>query len=79
MIDSEKILLKAGIYALLIYSLISIVLYFTLYYGKIGNFTNLLNSGIDVLLFIPLYVIILVLCFSYIGRIDRNDQHGKTL
>ncbi|MEM0160232.1 MAG: hypothetical protein QW258_04265 [Thermoplasmata archaeon] len=79
MINSEKILLKAGIYALLVYSLISIVSYFALYFRKIGNFTNLLNSGIDVLLFIPLYVIILVLYFSYIRVIDRNGQHGKTL
>ncbi|MEM3933735.1 MAG: hypothetical protein QW364_01345 [Thermoplasmatales archaeon] len=79
MVSSEKIILKAGIYALLVYSLISIVSYFALYYRKIGNFTNLLNSGIDVLLFIPLYVTIVVLYFSYISVTNKNDQHGKTL
>ncbi|MEM0073117.1 MAG: hypothetical protein QXM60_01860 [Thermoplasmatales archaeon] len=78
-VSSEKIILKAGIYALLVYSLISIVSYFALYYRKIGNFTNLLNSGIDILLFIPLYVTIVVLYFSYIRVTNKNDQHGKTL
>ncbi|MEO0251187.1 MAG: hypothetical protein ABIM44_02970 [candidate division WOR-3 bacterium] len=79
MVSSEKIILKAGIYALLVYSLISIVSYFALYFRKIGNFTGSLNSGIDILLFIPLYVTIVVLYFSYIRVTNKNDQHGKTL
>jgi hypothetical protein len=60
----EKIVMKVGIYAALAYSITVIVSYTLLILSKTGNYEFLLNSGIDVLLFIPTYVIIVSIAFG---------------
>ena len=62
---NEKIVMRAGIYAVLAYSVISIALYALIYFTHIGNYKTMLNTGIDVLLSIPIYVIIVSMVFSY--------------
>lgn len=62
---NEKIVMRAGIYSLFVFSIISLTVYATLYYGNVGNYISLVNSGIDTLFFIPIYSIIVVLFFSY--------------
>lgn len=70
---NEKVVMRAGIYAFLAYSIILIVLYALLYFTHIGNYIIMLNTGIDVLFFIPIYAIIISLVFSY-KRVMKN--HG---
>lgn len=62
---NEKIVMRAGIYAFLAYSVISIALYALIYFTHIGNYKTMLNAGLDVLLSIPIYVIIVSMVFSY--------------
>lgn len=68
---NEKVVMRAGIYPFLAYSIISIALYALLYFTHIGNYKTMLNTGIDVLLFIPIYAIIVSIVFSY-KRVMKN-------
>ncbi len=61
----DRIVLRYGIYGLLTYSIISFALYFLLYFAKIGDYIRILNTGIDILLFIPIYIIIISIVYSY--------------
>ena len=70
---NEKVVMRVGIYAFLAYSIILIALYALLYFTHIGNYIIMLNTGIDVLFFIPIYAIIISLVFSY-KRVMKN--HG---
>lgn len=72
---NEKIVMRAGIYAFLAYSIISIALYALLYFTHIGNYKTMLNTGIDVLLSIPIYVIIVSMVFSYNRVMKKMNSH----
>ena len=70
---NEKIVMRAGIYAFLAYSVISIALYALIYFTHIGNYKTMLNTGLDVLLSIPIYVIIVSMVFSYKRIMKKRD------
>ena len=72
---NEKIVMRAGIYAFLAYSVISIALYALPYFTHIGNYTTMLNTGIDVLLSIPIYVIIVFMVFSYKRIMKKRNSY----
>ena len=73
---NEKIVMRAGIYAFLAYSVISIALYALIYFTHIGNYKTMLNTGLDVLLSIPIYVIIVSMVFSY-NRVMKKMNSYK--
>lgn len=64
-IKNEKIVMRAGIYTFLAYSILLIAFYALLYSTHIGNYIIMLNTGIDVLFFIPIYATIISIVFSY--------------
>ena len=72
---NEKIVMRAGIYAFLAYSVISIALYALIYFTHIGNYKTMLNTGLDVLLSIPIYVIIVSMVFSYKRIMKKRDSY----
>ena len=72
---NEKIVMRAGIYAFLAYSVISIALYALIYFTHIGNYKTMLNTGLDVLLSIPIYVIIVSMVFSYNRVMKKMNSH----
>lgn len=63
-LSSEKSVMKIGALVLLAYSVISIPVYAILSYKNISMSRIIMNSGIDVLLFIPIYILIVTILFS---------------
>lgn len=70
---NERIILRTGIYCLLAYGAVSFTSYILLYYFNAGNYKYLLNTGIDILMFIPIYTILVILAFSY----RKYKSNGK--
>jgi len=71
---SEKYVIKIDSIILLTYSLISI--YFILKYENITMPDAIINSGIDVIFFIPIYVIIVAITFSF-KMINKSYKINK--
>ncbi len=72
--ENEKIILRTGIYCFLAYGTVNLASYILLYYFKAGSYKYLLNTGIDILLFIPIYAILVILAFSYRKSVS-SDKH----
>lgn len=63
-LPGEKDVIKIGVLVLLAYSVISISVYVILSYKNIAISRAIMNSAVDVLLFIPIYILIVAIFFS---------------
>ena len=72
--ENENIILRTGIQCFLAYGTVNLASYILLYYFKAGSYKYLLNTGIDILLFIPIYAILVILAFSYRKSVS-SDKH----